>query len=103
MKLIFSMEKDSWRRKKRWLHFFHPVHILRYPEEDNGMGWNSFIALKHKEVLKMFSQKLHMQTVARLVSLSILILYMTSSRHKGLAFKTLNRCAHDDFNSELLR
>lgn len=37
------------------------------------------------------------------VSLSILILYMKSIRHKGLAFKTLNSCAHDDFNSELPR
>lgn len=33
--------------EKRWLCFFHPVHILWYSEEENGGDWNSFMFLKH--------------------------------------------------------
>lgn len=57
--------------EKRWLCFFHPIHILRYSEEENGGDCNSFMAPNHDNDSEyVFS---NVPAMDKIFSLSLLI------------------------------
>ena len=97
--------------REAWCAAIHGVakswtRLSDWTELNWGRKWNEVECLHSSEAQgssKNVFSKITYANSGKTVSLSILISYMNSIRHKGLALKTLNSCAHDDFNSELPR